>query len=165
MLGPPPGMLGGLVLEQPVLIRDEDVVAFVTGITAYPAGFSFVIRVEARWTRGDDPTLDEWNRSSVDRDGFDLVVAFGDGQRWHGGRDRAGGCLVGRGVQSSFGDTGTSHKAEYWLASLPSSGPVQFEITLEPPTNRGRSTSTTGIATVEGELLRQAARRAVDLWG
>ena len=156
-------MVGGLVLEQPVLIRDNDVIAFVTGITAYPAGFSFVMRVEARWTRGDDPTLDEWNRSNVDRNGLDLVVSFADGQRWHARRDRAGG-LIRRGVQSSFGDTDTSHKAEYWLASLPSSGPVQFEITLEPPTNRGRSTSTTGIATVEGELLKQAARRAVDLW-
>jgi hypothetical protein len=157
-------MLGGLVVEQPVLIRDKDVIAFITGITAYPAGFSFVARVEARWTREDDPTLDEWNRSNIDRNGLDLVVSFADGQHWHGRRDRSGGGLSGRGVRSSFGDTGTSHQAEYWLASLPSSGPVQFEITLEPPTNRGRSTSTTGIATVEGELLKQAARRAVDLW-
>ena len=87
----------------------------------------------------DDPTLDEWKRSSVDRNGLDLVVSFADGQRWHAGRDRVGGGLIGRGVQSSFGDTGTSHKAEYWVASLPASGPVEFEITPEPPTNRGHA--------------------------
>jgi hypothetical protein len=43
---PHPGYLGGLVAEQPVMIREPDVVAYISHVSAYPNGFLFTAFIE-----------------------------------------------------------------------------------------------------------------------
>jgi hypothetical protein len=44
--GPDPGYVGGLVPDQPVLVRERDLVAFVTNIRAFVAVALFAVVVE-----------------------------------------------------------------------------------------------------------------------
>ena len=150
--GPHPGYVGGMLEAQPVLLREPNVVAFVTNVRAYPQGLLFEVVLEQAV---DDGAL------SLSGDLFDskpdvqVSVSFANGSRWQVNEDRVGGCLIELGHSGSSGDGGASWSTEYWLPALPPPGPVTFIVELPGRTGQG---------TIEGDDIRRAAGKAIDLW-
>lgn len=142
--GPHPSHVGGLLTEQPVLLRGDSVVAYVTNIRGFPAGFLFSVVVEQaaqdREGEGDEP---------------EVIVEFSDGTTWRENLDLVGNSLFRRSSQSSGGSGGASWSAEYWLRALPTAGPVTFRITVYGLSGAGH---------VDAALIRLAAEQAIDLW-
>jgi hypothetical protein len=142
--GPHPGYLGGLLIDQPVMLRQPNLVAYVTSIRAYPEGLAFSARVEQGLDNGA-------LRSAEPR----VMVDFSDGRSWKADPDMIGDCLVPGPRVSSGGSAGASWQTEYWLPALPPPGQVHFSVSVG---------SATGTASVDGASVIAAARRADDLW-
>ena len=142
--GPHPGYIGGLLTEQPVLIRDETVVAYVTNIRCFPRGFLFCIFTQ---------------QVADDREGGslppDVVVEFADGTSWRENLDMVGDVLIRRGSESSGGAGTALWSVEYWLPVLPPPGATTFRVTVG---------ERSGAREVDAGLIRAAATRAIDLW-
>jgi hypothetical protein len=126
------------------LLRQPNLVAYVTSIRAYPEGFAFSARVEQAV---DDGTL----RSAEPR----VVVEFPDGRTWKVDPDMLGDCLVAGQRQSSSGSGGASWQADYWLPALSPPGQMRFSVSVG---------SATGTAWLDGMSVIAAASRADDLW-
>jgi hypothetical protein len=140
---PGPAHLGGLVADQPVVIRDADLVVYVTNIRAFPTGFLFTVVVEQRASGslyGQEPEIE---------------VDFSDGVQWRRDLDMRGNCLHQRGSESSGGPRGSSWRGEFWLPALPVAGPVTFKISVG---------DRIGLASLDGKVVIESAERAVDLW-
>lgn len=136
---------------QPILLREANIVAFVTNVRAYPQGLLFQVVLEQAF---DDGTLSRRRRFDSEPD-VAVSVEFADGSSWQIDPDRVTGCLVELGHSGSGGDGGASWASEYWLPALPPPGPVAFHVEL--PNRMGRGT-------IEGEAIRTAADKAIDLW-
>ncbi len=164
---PHPGYLGGMLDAQPILLREANVVAFVTNVRAYPDGLLFQVVLEQAF---DDGTLSRRGPFASEPD-VAVSVEFADGSSWSTTRfasrsmirdspprvdpHRVTGRLVELGRSRSGGDGGASWASEYWLPVLPPPGPVVFHVEL--PNRMGRGT-------IEGEAIRTAADKAIDLW-
>jgi hypothetical protein len=142
---PHPGYLGGLLEDQPVLIREAELVAFVTNIRAFPTGVLFVVCVE-------QATVDQLSDHLVTSG--PVEVRLSDGTVRRSDADRFEG-LYQWASESSSGPGGASWRGEYWLPGLPPPGPVTFRISVG---------ATSGAATLDGGAIRHAAGRATDLW-
>jgi len=142
--GPHPGYLGGLLRDQPVLIRRATLVAFITNIRVYPEGISFTARVVQATEEG----LLSSNEPVV-------AVGFADGRSWKYDPDMRGDFLIPGGSQQSYGPGGASWDADYWLPFLPADGRVTFSISVG---------ETTGSAFVDATTVLAATSRAIDLW-
>ncbi len=162
--GPHPGYVGGMLEAQPILLREPNIVAFVTNVRAYPQGLLFEVVLEQAV---DDGTLradgrfhskpQVWaDEQALHLHGqHDVSVQFADGSGWTTDEDRVTGSLIELGHSRSSGDGGASWSAEYWLPALPPPGPVTFLVELPDHTGHG---------TIEGGDIRAAAARAIDLW-
>jgi len=155
--GPDPSHLGGLLSEQPVLLRTAILVAYVTHIRVFPEGILFTVFAEQSIEEG--PL--KWTRDQMMpmppsfSDGPVMTVAFSDGRTWRCDPDMRGDFLVLGGVSFSGGPEGASWRAEYWLPALPTEGPVVFSISVGEYSGDG---------SVDGAAFIAAAKRAIDLW-
>lgn len=113
--GPHPGYLAGLVTDQPVLVRQRDLVAYISHIGAYPEGFTFTAFVEQ--ATEDGPL--SGNEPHVE-------VNFADGRTWRYDLDMRGDFMFRPEAESSGGPGGQSWRARYWLPALPPEGPLTF---------------------------------------
>ena len=151
--GPHPGYVGGMLEAQPVLLREPNLVAFVTKVRCYPRGFLFEVVLEQAI---DDGTFGHSGPSGAEPDHVVQVsVEFSDGSQWQVDADRVDGCLVALAHSGSAGDGGASWSTEFWLPALPLKGPVTFLVEVSGRKGRG---------TIDGEAIRTAAAKAVDLW-
>jgi hypothetical protein len=135
---------------QPILLREPNIVAFLTNVRAYPHGLLFEVVLEQAV---DDGTLRADGRFHS-KPQVRVSVQFADGSSWTD-EDRVTGSLIQLGHSRSSGDGGASWSAEYWLPTLPPPGPVTFLVELPGHTGHG---------TIEGGGIRAAAARAIDLW-
>jgi hypothetical protein len=164
---PRPGYLGGLLPDQPVLVREPNLVAYISGIRVYPEGFGLGWYVEQATADGplsseppegrpSEPSLSgqaqAWRLPLNDPR---VSIRFSTGRLWTDTAEATSDRLLGLGVDASLGETGASWHGEYWLADLPSAGPLVFAIRLGV---------VSGFATLDGDYVREAATRAVDLW-
>jgi hypothetical protein len=141
---PGPGYLGGLVAEQPVVIRDSNVVAYTSHITAYPEGFLFTAFVELASDDGPVPNVEP-----------QIAVRFPDDRTWATFPYTPGERLVPCAGQTSSGPAGASWCMEYWIPDLPPRGQVTFTVTVGP---------IEGSATLDGAAIIEASSRATNLW-
>lgn len=141
---PYPGYLGGLVVEQPVMIRESDVVAYISQISAYPDGFLFTAFIEQASEEG--PVENAEPR---------IAVRFSDRRTWAEYPHTPGQRLVPCGSQSSSGPGGISWRSEYWIPALPPREEVVFTVTVGP---------IGGSATLDGGVIIDASSKATDLW-
>lgn len=141
---PYPGYLGGLVTEQPVMIRDSNVVAYTSHIRAYPDGFLFIAFIEQA---SDDGPVTHAEPQ--------IAVRFPDNRTWATYPYTPGERLVSCGGQSSSGPGGASWCMEYWIPDLPPRGTLTFTVTVGP---------IEGSATLDGAAIIEASTRATDLW-
>jgi hypothetical protein len=151
------GQLGGLLSEQPVLLRTAILVAYVTNIRVFLDGILFTAFAEQSIEEGPlKPTHDlmmPLTPSSSDEPV--VTVTFPDGYTWRDDPDMDGDCLVQGGVSLFERAEGVSWRAEYWLPALPAEGPVVFCISVG---------EYSGTASVDGGTVIAAAKRAIDLW-
>jgi hypothetical protein len=141
---PYPGYLGGLVAEQPVMIREPDVVAYISRISAYPDGFLFTAFIEQ--------ASEEDVVSNAEPQ---IAVRFPDGRTWAEYPHTPGERLVSCGGESSSGPGGASWRKEYWIPALPPRQNLAFTVTVGP---------IEGSATLEGAAIIDASSNATDLW-
>ena len=152
------GELGGLLSEQPVLLRTAILVAYVSNIRVFPGGILFTVVAEQSIEEGPLRSHDSMMTSRPSfSDGPVMTVAFSDGHAWRCDPDPdvRGDCLVLGGVRLSEGPEGASWRADYWLPALPTEGPVVFSIAVG---------EYSGTASVDGATVIAAAKRAIDLW-
>jgi hypothetical protein len=142
--GPHPGYLGGLVAEQPVMIREPNLVAYISEISAYPDGFTFTAYLQQ--ATEDGPV--QSNEPLVE-------VRFSDGRGWAEEPDKRHDFLLARYSESTRGPEGVSWRKQYWVPAMPPGGPVAFAMSIGP---------IDGSATFDGTALRDAASKAIDLW-
>lgn len=141
---PDRGHLGGLLSEQPVLIRNETVVAYITNIRCFPGGFLFCACVEQTFV-----DLDVEQPEPV------VEVKFADGTTWPENPDVLGDSLLRLGGTAAGGSERYSWSFEYWVPALPPSGPTTFRIVVGQHAGNGA---------VDAALFRSAAERATYLW-
>ncbi len=149
--GPHPGHVGGMLEAQPILLREPNIVAFVSNVRAYPQGLLFEVVLEQAVEDGTLSADGLFHSKPEVR----VSVEFADGSSWTTDEDRVTGSLIELGHLGSSGDGGASWSAEYWLPALPPPGPVTFLVELPGHTGHG---------TIEGDDIRAAAARAIDLW-
>jgi hypothetical protein len=162
----PEATLGGVVPEELLLARTDEVAVAVGGITAYPTGFEFTLTAVLR---RDDPDLDLLgpafaNRFSRDDrlpDGFlRLGVEFSDGTLatnvgYHFAWDEPADALL---TPTGGGGSGRRYDMRYWLWPLPPSGPLTFVCDWQVVGVRSARRQ------IDAQLLVDAATRAVPLW-
>jgi hypothetical protein len=151
--GPHPGHLGGLLSEQPVLVQDASLVAYITNIRVYPYGLLFTALAEQ--SIGDGPLKYTSDLPPSSSDEPVVTVTFAKGHRWRNDPDMRGDCLIPRASERAWGPEGASWRADYWLPALPTEGPVVFSISVG---------EYSGTASVDGGTFIAAAKGAVDLW-
>jgi hypothetical protein len=151
--GPPENVAGVTVPFDLLLANTGDVAVAVGGMTAYPNGVTFTLRVLRREPGADDLFM----RLHHPRPGgLRLGVELADGSRVlaeRGAEPGAGPTLASRGG----GGGGLSYELEYWLWPLPPDGPLRFACAWPDE----------GIEETTAELeapIREAAARAVELW-
>jgi hypothetical protein len=165
----PEAMLGGTVAAEFVLARGRDAVVGLSGLTAFPNGFSFsltaVLRQEDRRGRA---LHDAFHRDFLDDEPpapafLRLGVQFADGSVASnlGGHpylsptaDPTGPLLM----QEGGGGGGRRYDLGFWVWPLPPPGPVTF-VCEWPAHGIGESR-----ADVDAQLIRDAAARAIPLW-
>jgi len=141
---PYPGYLGGLVAEQPVMIRESDVVAYISRISAYPNGFLFTAFTEQASEEGPVTNAEP-----------QIAVRFSDNRTWAEYPYTPGERLVPCGGESSSGPGGNSWRREYWIPALPPREKLAFTVTVGP---------IEGSATLDGAAIIDASSKATDLW-
>jgi hypothetical protein len=152
--GPPENAVGATVPFDLVLANTGDVAVAVGGMTAYPTGVSFEIRVLHREPPPDDMFF---RLHHPGPGGLRFGVELADGTRVVADRGAAepgrGPTLTARGG----GGGGLSYELGFWLWPLPPAGPLRFACTWPDE----------GIEETTAEVdapLREAATRAVELW-
>jgi len=151
---PPENAVGATVPFDLVLANTGHVAVAVGGMTAYPTGVSFVVRVVRRTAPPDDLFF---RLHHPGPGGLRFGVELADGSRAfaeHGpGEPGRGPTLTSRGG----GGGGLSYELGYWLWPLPPEGPLRFACAWPDE----------GIEETTAELeapIREAAARAVELW-
>jgi hypothetical protein len=173
--GPPLRVVPGLLADRVLLAHTDRVAIAVGSLAAYPTGFTFAVETfPRRFEPGDWAGLDAFGPAHAGRSAgggqlppelFRFGVEFADGRRATSLdvfafpeedpdgpphqpvlRPRGGGGGGGRWTQES------------WVWPLPPAGPLAFVCewpALDIPLTRGE---------IDGDLLRDAASRALTLW-
>lgn len=152
--GQPHDVFPALVVDHLLVARTPDAAVALTRILAYPNGFQFslagIVRYVAPGRYGvpeiDDPMPYEF---------LSVSVRFPNGRYAVEEPARRGDPLLWR---SGFIGHGRRHDADYWVAPLPPPGPVTFGFDWGPFGIEGAST------VIDGQLILDAAARAVQLW-
>jgi hypothetical protein len=150
---PPENVAGATVPFDLVLANTGAVAVVVGGMTAYPNGITFTVRVLRREPGPDDLFL---RLHHPGPGGLRLGVELADGSRVlaeRGGDPGEGPMLTSRGG----GGGGLAYEIEYWLWPLPPDGPLRFACAWPDE----------GVEETTAELeapIREAAGRAVELW-
>jgi hypothetical protein len=126
--GPRTGHLGALLSEQPLLVQDANLVAYITNIRVYPFGLLFTALAEEAIADGPLKYSSDLPPSSSDEP--NVTVTFSDGHTWRYGPEMRGDCLIPRASERAWGAEGASWRADYWLPALPTEGPVVFSISV-----------------------------------
>jgi len=169
-LGPPHNVLPGIAPVQLIIARTDETVVAITGIQAYPAGFSFTLSLRLRnlsvreerrnpypfddTELEDDPLTDQSLR---------FGVQFADGRKATT-LDRPSYDPQGQApdrpvlMQHGGGGGGAAWDMEHWLWPLPPAGPFAF-VCLWP--GRGIAESR---AEIDAGSIVEAAGRALTLW-
>jgi hypothetical protein len=162
----PETMLGGAVAAEIILARGDEAVVGVSGLTAYPNGFTFtvtaVLRREDRRGRGFHLAFHSDFTDGAEPEFLRLGVQFADGGTATnlGGypdfsaTDRTGPLLM----HDSGGGGGRRYDMNYWVWPLPPPGPVTF--VCEWPAKAIAESR----AEVDAQVIRDAAARALPLW-
>ena len=137
---PPPGYIGGLLSEQPILLQRPNLVAFLTKVRAYPEGVSFQVAIEERQAEVLERVMDWDEEVEV------AVTVEGDPEPPE---------IFQLGSEASSGDQGATWLADYWVPRSPGTGQVTFRVTIG---------DLVGTASLPGALLRSAAALAVDFF-
>ena len=150
---PPENFVGATVPFDLVLANTGDVAVTVGGMTAYPTGVAFEVRVLRREPGSEDVFF---RMHHPGPGGLRLGVELADGSRAIA--DRGAG-EPGRGptLTARGGGGGLSYQLGFWLWPLPPAGPLRFACTWPDE----------GIDETTAELdapIREAAARAVELW-
>lgn len=158
-MGPPEGVLGGLLALQAVLARTDDVLLAVSHIAVYPNGLTIemhgLLREEAGRRRGllsDEPDPDTALR-------FGVLLADGrraasTGRSWPESDDEPGPVLMERGG----GGSDRSFRRGWWLWPAPPAGPLV--LVAEWP---ARSVPESRV-TIEARALEDARSRILEVW-
>lgn len=126
------------------MIRESDVVAYISHISAYPNGFLFTAFIEQAIEEG--PVMNAEPK---------IAVRFSDDRTWAEYPYTPGERLVSCGGESSSGQGGVSWRREYWIPALPPREKVVFTVTVGP---------IQGSATLDGAAIIDASSKATDLW-
>jgi hypothetical protein len=151
---PPEHIVGATVPFDLVLANTGAVAVVVGGMTAYPSGVTFTVRVLRREPGPDDLFLLLHHPGPG---GLRLGVELADGSRVLAER---GGAMPGEGptlTSRGGGGGGLSYELAYWLWPLPPRGPLRFACTWPDE----------GIGETIAELdapIHDAAGRAIELW-
>ena len=137
---PPAGYVGGLLSEQPVLLRRPNLVAYLTKVRAFPTGVLFQVAIEERRPDVLERVMD-WDE--------DVQVAV----TVEGSQDDPDVDQLGS--EASSGEDGASWLAEYWVSHAPGVGRFTFEVTIG---------DLAGSASLPGALLQSAAASAIDFF-
>jgi hypothetical protein len=137
---PPPGYIGGLLSEQPVLLRRPNLVAYLTKVRAYPTGVLFQVAIEER-------QADVLERVMDGDEDVDVAVTV------DGSEDRPDVDQLGS--EASSGEDGASWLAEYWVSRAPGVGHFIVDVTIG---------DLAGSASLPGALLQSAAAGAIDFF-
>jgi hypothetical protein len=126
------------------MIREPELVAYISRITAYPNGFLFTAFVEQAAEEG--PAMHAEPR---------MAVRFSDNRTWAEYPYTPGQRLVPCGSESSTGPGGISWRSDYWIPALPPHGRLAFAVTVGP---------LEGSAALDGAAIIEASSKATDLW-
>jgi hypothetical protein len=151
---PPENVVGATVPFDLVIVNTGRLAIAVGGMTAYPNGVTFAVRVLFRGPRDDDMFF---RMHHAGAGGLRLGVELADGSRAFAdggpGERGQGPTMTPRGG----GGGGLSYESEYWLWPLPPDGPLRFACAWPDE----------GVEETFAELevpIREAAARAVELW-
>jgi hypothetical protein len=153
---PPSNVVGATVPFDLVLANTGELAIAVGGMTAYPTGVSFVVRVLRRHMPADQPDS-LFRMHHPGPGGLRLAVELADGSRAFADR---GVVEPGRGptlTGGGGGGSGLTYELQYWLWPLPPDGPLRFACTWPDE----------GIEETTAELdapIREAAERAIEQW-
>ncbi|WFE24333.1 hypothetical protein O7621_14300 [Solwaraspora sp. WMMD937] len=172
-LARPVAALGGVVAGQLLLARSDQAAVILTSVLAYPTGFEFdisaILRAPEPATATDlarppaGASGPPRPRTPVDGvGGLQVMVRFADGtvlSSLHRSTSRADREPAGPLLSPVAASTDQQrHDARFWVWPLPPDGPVTVECAWparDIPHSR---------VEVSGELIRQAAAGAVELW-
>ncbi len=126
------------------MIRESDVVAYISRISAYPNGFLFTAFTEQASEEGPVTNAEP-----------QIAVRFSDNRTWAEYPYTPGERLVPCGGESSSGPGGSSWRREYWIPALPPPEKLAFTVTVG---------SIEGSATLDGAAIIDASSKATDLW-
>jgi hypothetical protein len=126
------------------MIRESNVVAYISQISAYPAGFLFTAFIEQASEEGPVKNAEP-----------QIAVRFSDNRTWAEYPYTPGQRLVPCGSESSSGPGGISWRREYWIPALPPGKELVFTVTIGP---------IEGSATLDGAAIIDASSKATDLW-
>jgi hypothetical protein len=166
-MSPPDDILPGLAPIEAVLGRSDRAVVTLSGVRAYPVGFSLSIIAALRDgdMRGDPFGMYVHFRSpqtgqpEPPPDLLRVQITYSDGATSPLGLSPLEGEPSRLTVRSQGGGGGRRrHRDEFWIAPLPPDGDVSF---VTEWVNEG--IDLTRIA-IDGQLIRDAAQRAVQLW-
>jgi hypothetical protein len=128
------------------MIREPDVVAYISQISAYPNGFLFTAFI----------FIEQAGEESSARNAEpQIAVRFSDNRTWAEYPYTPGERLVSCGGESSSGQGSSSWRREYWIPALPPREKLAFTVTVG---------SVEGSATLDGAAIIDASRKATDLW-
>jgi hypothetical protein len=145
-----------------LLDQSERAAVAITGIWAYSAGFEFfVTRLIRPGTPGwdEDPVPGAAGGRFAPPPSFEISLRFSDGRTVTGGRPHGDSEPTGP-ILRPRGGGGSSHYQHHrlWAWPLPPSGPLDFICPGPEP----RTSETQ--ASIEADLILDAARRAVQPW-
>jgi hypothetical protein len=165
----PEATLGGVVAKEIVLARGNDAAVGVSGLIAYPDGFSFtviaVLRREDRRGRtfhlgfhhdflAEEPPAPEFLRLGVQFADGGVVTNLGGLPHLSPDTEPTGPLLM----HDGGGGGGRRYEMSYWVWPLPPLGPVTF--VCEWPAHEIAESR----ADVDARLIHDAAARAVPIW-
>ncbi len=173
-MGPPHGVLPGVVALDLVLAETSDHVVAITRLSAYPTGLGFDLVVMARTYDGADPLLfgrhergrrKAWDATgALDPDELRYGVLFSDGRKATSVGRRPPGPPDERGERTitlqarGGGGSDRSWHQEAWIWPLPPPGPLTF--VCEWP---AVGIAETRVA-VDASVVTEAAARARVVW-
>ena len=152
---PPQSQFPAIVPISTLLLGQSDLGAIaITSMSAYTNGFGFVV------TRLVRPGTPGWDQEPFTAQSlFEVSLRFSDGRTVSTGRPAGGAEPAGPFLRMQGGG-GSSHvnQMRCWAWPLPPSGPLEFSCQWPA---MGISEAR---ASIEAELILDAARRAVPVW-
>ncbi len=162
-LFPPDNVLGAFVPLRTVLIRSSSLLVVAERFVAYPTGFEFTVRVQAREAMITEPmAADAPPPTTGEPDGgaFRVGVVLPDGSRASSQSRPALEDEPNAPVVSAYrgGGDGNERHQRCWVWPLPSDGPVR--LVVEWPAARVKETW----GELDGAAIHTAAERSELLW-